>query len=209
MARAGRKRTKSTGVRALNREDRATALLRAARIVAEFNDGKPQCIERVALLDRVADLLHVRVEPVPVAVAVQGPVGSCLLGEAVNGVIPLIPGGTMKRSPSSDLWNGAGHLFLFTPQEGMLLDPTLDQVGPATGYPRGCLIMLVTADRLYSEDLTFEVAGSVTVLYRVVRADTNWRTAYNGQCARLGRQARTVARRALELEGFDEDLIPE
>ncbi|MGC4886618.1 hypothetical protein [Micromonospora sp. DT227] len=197
------------GVRALSREERATALQRAGRVVAAVNGGKPQCIERVALLDRVADLLHVRVEPVPVAVAVQGPAGSCLLGEAVNGVIPLLPGGSALRSPSTALWDGAGHLFLFAPQQGIFLDPTLDQVSAATGYPRGCLIMPVTADLLYSEDLTFEVAGSVTVLYRVVRADTTWRTAYNGQCARLGRTARTVARRALELEGFDEDLIAE
>ncbi|MDX5461271.1 hypothetical protein [Micromonospora tulbaghiae] len=67
----------------------------------------------------------------------------------------------------------------------------------------------MAADRLYAEDLQFEIAGEVKVVYRVVQGDSTWRTAYNAQCASLGRSARAVARRALELEGFDEDLAPE
>ncbi|MEV0811050.1 hypothetical protein [Micromonospora sp. NPDC050200] len=115
----------------------------------------------------------------------------------------------MWRSPTTADWNGAGHLFLFAPQEGIFLDSTLDQVGSATGFPRGVLIMPVTADHLYADDLQLEIVGDVKVVYRVVRGDSTWRTAYNAQHAGLGRFSRAVARRALELEGFDEDLVPE
>ncbi|WP_319464179.1 hypothetical protein [Micromonospora sp. RTP1Z1] len=209
MGRAGRNKTKAKGVRALTRAQRTAVLNRAARLVAEVNDGKAQCIERIALLEGVADLLHVRAEPVPVAVAAQGPAGSCLLGEAVDGVIPTIPGGTVRRSPTTADWNGAGHLILFAPQESRLFDPTLNQVSPATGLPRGALVMPVTADQLYGDDLTFGIGEGGLVLYRVVPGDSTWRTAYNAQYAGLGRSARVVARRALELEGFDEDLVAE
>lgn len=182
---------------------------RAARVLAEYNGGKPQCIERVAVLERAADLLHIKAEPIPAAVAVQGPLGACMLGEAVEGLIPLLSGGAVRRSPTTELWNGAGHLFLFVSQAGIMLDPTLDQVGPVTGFPRGCLIMPVTADQLYTDDVPFEVtdAGHVQVQYRVVRSDSTWRSAYNAMYARLGPDGRLLARRALELEGFDEDLV--
>ncbi|MEV4511571.1 hypothetical protein AB0K00_21670 [Dactylosporangium sp. NPDC049525] len=55
-------------------------------------------------------------------------------------------------------------------------------------------------------DLSFEVDGG-QVLYRVVRADTTWRTAYNAEYARLGGMARAAAQRALELEAFDEGVV--
>ncbi|MCX5070917.1 hypothetical protein OOJ91_34275 [Micromonospora lupini] len=208
MRRSGRKTTKGRGVRVLTRAQRTTVLHRAAWMVAEINDAQPKCVEGVALLDRVADLVHIKAEPVPVAVAVQGPAGSCLLGEAVDGVIPVSAGGRVIRSPTTALWSGAGHLVLFSSEEKTLFDPTLDQVNPATGFARGALIMPVTADELFTEDLTLTVDEGVKVLYRAVRGDTSWRTAYNTTYARSGLSARTVARRALELEGFDEDLVP-
>ncbi|MFG1872066.1 hypothetical protein [Micromonospora arborensis] len=183
-------------------------LNRATRLVCELNDGRPQCIESVALLERVADLLHIRAEPVPVAVAAQGPTGSCLLGAAVAGVIPIIPGGTVIGSPATAGWNGAGHLVLFAAQESCLFDPTLNQVSAATGLPRAALIMPVTSHQLYDDDLTLGF-GVGQVLYRVVPGDSTWRTAYNSQYASLGRFSRAAARRALELEGFDEDLVAE
>ncbi|MBQ1019805.1 hypothetical protein [Micromonospora sp. D93] len=207
MAKAARKSTKARGIRALTREQRTAVLKRAGRVLAEYNGGKPQCIERVAVLERAAGLLGIKAEPVPVAVAVQGPIGACMLGEAVEGVIPLLPGGAVRRASSTELWNGAGHLFLFASQEGIMLDPTLDQVGPVTGCPRGCLIMPITADHLYADDVPFEIAGGVQVLYRVVRSDSSWRTAYNAMYANLGKDGRLLARRALELEGFDEELV--
>ncbi|SCG71885.1 hypothetical protein [Micromonospora inositola] len=208
MSRAGRNRPKARGIRALSREQRTTVLKRAARLVNEINEAKPQCIEGVATLDRVAELVQIKAQPVPVAVAAQGPAGACLLGEAVKGVIPLKAGGTVRRSPAfnADIWKGAGHLVLFAPQEGILFDPTWDQVSRATGLPRGALIMPVTADQLYTDDVPFQVDGG-QVLYRTVQSDSAWRTSYNSQYARLGRFAREAARRALELEGFDEDLV--
>ena len=196
-----------SGIRALTRAKRTTVLNRAARLVAELNEAQPRCIESVALLERVAELVHIRAEPVPVAVAVQGPRGSCLLGQAVDGVIPLVAGGTVMRSPTFDLWDGTGHLVLDATQEQMLFDPTLDQVNAATGFPRGALIMPVARDDFNDSDVTFEINGGCQVLYRVVRGDSAWRTAYNAQHASLGRLAREAAKRALELEGFDENLL--
>ncbi|MDW5322874.1 hypothetical protein [Plantactinospora sp. KLBMP9567] len=209
MGKAGRNSTKTRGIRALTRAQRSTVLSRATRLVAQLNAARARCIESVALLDRVADLVHIKAEPVPVAVAAQGPAGSCMLGEAVNGVIPLAAGGRVRRAPTLNAgpWDGAGHLVLFATQERVLFDPTLDQVSVATGFPVGTLIMPVTPDELYADDVSFGIDEGCQVLYRVVRGDSTWRTAYNSQYAVLGQTARATAQRALELEGFDENLV--
>jgi hypothetical protein len=77
-----------------------------------------------------------------------------------------------------------------------LFDPTLDQVSQ---------IQPLSADRV-DGDVGFELDGG-KVLYRVVRADTTWQTGYNAEYARRGEMGRAIAQRALELEGFDENLV--
>jgi hypothetical protein len=195
-----------TGVRALNKTQRLTVLDRAARLVAELNAGRAMCLEGVALLERSADLLVIRVTPVAVALAVQGPAGSRALSEAVDGVIPVTDGGTVMRSASLGRWAGAGHLILHAPQAATLFDPTLNQVSAGTGLPTGALIMPVTVDEMAS-DITFEIGGGCLVLYRPVPTDRTWTTAYNAEYARSGADGLAVTRRALELEGFDENLV--
>lgn len=206
----GRARAKSrgSGARALSTGQRITVLGRAARLVNELNDRRASCIESVALLERVARLVEVRAEPLAVAVAAQGPAGTCVLGETARDVVVLEDGGRMVRGPNFDpaRWNGAGHLVLYAARAGWLLDPTLDQVSRLTGLPAGTLMQQVSPDEVSSGDLTFEVDGG-HVLYRVVWADTTWQTAYNAESARLGDVARAAAQRALELEGFDENLV--
>lgn len=199
---------KARDIRQLSADQRVTVLGRAARLVNELNERRPRCIESVALLDRVARLLEVRAEPLAVAVAAQGPVGGCVLGEAVHDVMVLADGGRVVPGPNFDpaRWNGAGHLVLYADRAGWLFDPTLDQVSGMTGLPTGTLMQQVPAEEVRSGDLPFEVDGG-QVLYRVVRADTTWQPAYNAEYARLGGMARAAAQRALELEGFDEDLV--
>ncbi|GAA3302585.1 hypothetical protein GCM10020218_098410 [Dactylosporangium vinaceum] len=181
---------------------------RAARLVNQVNEGRAGCIEGVALLDRVARLVEVRAEPLAVAVAAQGPAGTCVLGDAVRDMVPLADGGRVVRGPHFDpaRWNGAGHLVLYAAQAGWWFDPTLDQVSRMTGLPGGTLMQQITPEEISSGDLPFEIGGG-QVLYRVVRADTTWQAAYNAEYARLGGIARAATQRALELEGFDEDLI--
>lgn len=199
-------RKRPAGTRTLTRADRVAAISRAARLIAELNDGQAKCIECVALLERVAGLLHLKAAPVPVAVVVSGPVGGCALGTAVDGLVRLGPDVEIVVSVDSRLWDGAGHLVLFAAQEQLLLDPSLDQVSAATGFPRGAWVTQVTPDELLDGDLGFETDGGCQWVYRVVRDDSGWRTAYNTQYARLGGLARDATRRALELEGFDENL---
>src|SRR5581483_5309868 len=129
------------GIRALSTDQRLAVLDRAARLVNERNERRAGCIESVALLERVARLVEVRAEPLAVAVAAQGPVGTCVLGDAVRDVVVLANGGRMLRGPNFDpsRWNGAGHLVLYAARAGWLLDPTLDQVSRMTGLPAGTL----------------------------------------------------------------------
>ncbi|GAB3861679.1 hypothetical protein ACFPIJ_12025 [Dactylosporangium cerinum] len=152
----------------------------------------------MVLLDRVTRLVEVRAEPLAVAVVAQGPTGVCVLDD----------GGRVLRGPNFDpaRWNGAGHLVLHAARTGWFFDPTLDQVSRMTGLPGGTLMQQVSLEDLSSGDVPFEVDGG-QVLYRVVRADTTWQTAYNAEYARLGGMARAAAQRALELEGFDENLV--
>lgn len=207
MGRA-RGNTRDRGIRTLSADQRVTVLDRAARLVNQLNERRPGCIEGVALLDRVARLVKVRAEPLPVAVVAQGPTGTCMLGDAARDVVVLEDGGRVVRTPNFDRerWNGAGHLVLYAARAGWLFDPTLDQVSRMTGLPGGTLAQQVTINDVSSVDLPFELDGG-QVLYRVVRTDTTWQTAYNAEYARLGDMARTATQRALELEGFDENLV--
>jgi hypothetical protein len=124
-------------------------------LVNQLNEQRPRCFDAIALLERVARLLHIKAEPVPAAVAAQGPLGPIILGSAAMDVIPLMEGGTIMRDPAANGWDGAGHLALFAPQESLLLDPTLDQIAAMTGFPTGFLIQEVKAEAL-DEDLAFE-----------------------------------------------------
>ncbi|WP_229070879.1 hypothetical protein [Actinoplanes sp. DH11] len=190
----------------MSKVQRAEILGRAARLIAEVNAGSAQCFEGVAILERSANLLAIKANPVAVALAAQGPIGSRALGDAVDGVIPVFDGGTVMRSADLTRWAGAGHLVLHAPQAGLLFDPTLNQVSAGTGFPTGALIMPVTAADLVS-DLQFEISGGCLALYRPVPSDRTWTTAYNAEYARRGADAMAVTRRALELEGFDENLV--
>jgi hypothetical protein len=202
----GKPRNRQTGIRAVPRPDRVRVLERATRITAQVYAGQARCIEAVTRLERCAGLLGIKAEPIPAAVAVQGPAGACVLGAAAEDVIPVLPGGVVARSRSWDGWDGAGHVFLHTPQDNRLLDPTINQTSARTGLPTGALIMTVTTADL-DDDLTFETDGGVKILYRVVRSDTSWRAGYNGEYAKAGPESIELTRRALELEGFDENLV--
>jgi hypothetical protein len=207
MGRA-RGNNRGRGIGALSADQRVTVLGRAARLVNQLNERRPKCFECVAILDRVARLVGVRAEPLPVAVVAQGPTGLCMLGDAARDVVVLEDGAGVLRGSNFDpeRWNGAGHLVLYASRAGWLFDPTLDQVSRMTGLPSGALVQQLAVDDVNSGDLPFEVDGG-QVLYRVVRADTTWQTAYNAVFAGLGDMARAAAQRALELEGFDENLV--
>ena len=206
MEEAARHRAQQQGLRSLARSQRVAVLRRAAGLINRINEQRAQCIEAVALLERVASLVRIRVEPVATAIAVQGSFGAVQLGTAVDGIIPLTADATVLRDPRMNDWAGAGHLFLYARQERIMFDPTLDQVGPNIGFPIGPLIQEIEPSWL-DGDIPFEIDDEHKVLYRIVRTDTTWRPGYNMVFAMNGGRARQVLARALELEGLDAKIV--
>jgi hypothetical protein len=207
MGKASRRQANASGVLALPRIERTELLLRSARLVAEYNATKPQCIECAALVVRAGELLGFRSEPVPVAVAVEGPAGAVQLGSALDGTIPLLPGGQVRRTGGWNSWDGAGHVIVHVGDDDTLIDTTLDQTSGQTGLPRGALILPNVARAALDEPgVSVDLPDGGQALYRAVPSDRSWQTPYNAQYARKGPVARAVVRRALELRGHEETL---
>ena len=180
------------GLRSLSRSERVKLLHRSAILINKINMQRDECIERVAQLERVARLLQIRTEPVPAAVIAQGRAGAFQLGKAFE----VAEGTTVALASSMSDWAGAGHLFLYAPQDQLMFDPTLDQVSMRIGFPAGLVVLQLEPDEL-NEDFGVTFNDGCQATYRIVRTDTTWQIGYNMRFAQLGDRARDVLTRAL------------
>lgn len=199
----------STGVAGLPIADRLKLLARSTRLVAEVNGGDPQCVDMSAVLARCAQQMNVDVEPRGMALIVQGPDGTCILGEAVHDMVPAGHLRTGEPGPGFDpkSWHGAGHIVLMSPEGPTLFDPTFDQTSLMTGMSVGALVIELPSDAVAERDLMFEWGGGV-VMYRHVPTDQTWQAPFAAAFMSAGDDARLIVRRALELEGHPEALMP-
>jgi hypothetical protein len=211
MGKQARRTKRPNGVQSLDRADRLRVLLKAAGLLNQLNNGAAHCVPMASCLLRCAQLLNIRADVVPVALAIQGPVGGVLMGQALAGLAKTVP--DVVIGDISPGWQGAGHVIVHLPQDDILIDVTLDQTSTHTGLKRGVLIQEdVPRDALDhpntdDQGLTLGLSDG-EICYKAAPEDTSWQTHFNNCYAAQGRNSRLAVRRALELNDFDEELQP-